>query len=105
MLPKGGMSTWGWKQNSMVTVEDGQYKLNYEYYIMKHFSRFVRQGAVRLVLEGHWTSNSVAFKNPDGSIVLATQNPFKKPHTLHFDLEGKKYSFELPADSINTFVF
>lgn len=105
VLPKGGMSTWGWKQNSMITVEDGHYKLNYEYFIMKHFSRYVRPGAVRLVLTGHWTSNSVAFKNVDGSVVLITQNPFKKSQALHFELEGNEYFFDLPADSINTFIF
>ncbi len=105
VLPAGGMSTWGWKQNSMITVEEGHYRLNPEYYTMKHFSRYIKPGAVRLVLSGHWTSNSVAFRNTDGSVVLVTQNAFRKPQTVQFDLDGNTYSFELPADSINTFVF
>lgn len=89
----------------MVTVDNGEYTLNPEYYVMKHFSRYIRPGAVRLVLSGHWTSNSVAFRNTDGSIVLVTQNPFKRPQTVQLKLNGKDYSIELPADSINTFVF
>lgn len=105
ILSAGGMSTWGWKQNSMVTVDNGEYTLNPEYYVMKHFSRYIRPGAVRLVLSGHWTSNSVAFRNTDGSIVLVTQNPFKRPQTVQLKLDGKDYSIKLPADSINTFVF
>lgn len=105
VLVDGGMSTWGWKQNSMITVKDGKYILNPEFYIMKHFARFVNKGAVRLVLSGHWTSNSVAFKNPDGSIVLICQNPFKKDQTVNFNLDGEEYSLNLPADSINTFMF
>ena len=105
VLSEGGMSTWGWRQNTMITVEDdGTYKLNPEFYIMKHFSRYVAPGAVRLKLAGHWTANSIAFRNTDGSVVLIAQNPFKKAQTVEFTHEEKTYSFELPADSINTII-
>lgn len=105
VLSEGGMSTWGWRQNTMITVEDnGTYKLNPEFYIMKHFSRYVAPGAVRLKLTGRWTSNSIAFRNADGSIVLIAQNPFKKAQTVAFTHEEKTYSFELPTDSVNTII-
>lgn len=106
VLDEGGMSTWGWRQNSMITVKpDGTYVLNPEFYIMKHFSRFVKPGAVRLVLAGHWTSTSVAFRNADGSVVLVTQNPFQHSQTVEFQHEGRSYALDLPADSVNTFIF
>jgi glucosylceramidase len=104
-LEKGGMSTWGWPQNSMVTVnEDGSYTFNPEFYIMKHFSRYIQPGAVRLCLKGHWTGTSTAFKNKDSSTVLVTQNPFREDKIIKFNHEGKEYTFKLPAVSVNTMV-
>lgn len=102
VLPKEGESTWGWKQNSMITVsEDGTFSFEHEYYVMKHFSRFVVPGAKRLVLEGHLSSNAIAFQNPDGTMVLTVQNPFAKELTFSFG--GKTVT--LPPDSINTLVY
>ncbi len=80
VLPPKGESTWGWTQNSMITVTDS-ITLNPEYYVMKHFSHFVTLGAKRLVLQGHFCGNSVAFQNPDGEIVLICKNPFNKEMT------------------------
>lgn len=104
VLTSGGMSTWGWHQNSMITVENGEFRLNHEYYIMKHFSRFILPGARRIKLGGHLTSNSAAFRNPDGSTVLILQNPFSRPHTVRIGMNGNELSFEFPADSVNTLV-
>ena len=102
MLPKEGESTWGWKQNSMITVsQDGSFSFEHEYYVMKHFARFVVPGAKRLVLGGHLSSNAIAFQNPDGSLVLVVQNPFSKELTFSFG--GKTVT--LPPDSINTLVY
>ncbi len=102
VLPKEGESTWGWKQNSMITVsQDGSFSFEYEYYVMKHFARFVVPGAKRLVLGGHLSSNAIAFQNPDGSLVLVVQNPFSKELTFSFG--GKTVT--LPPDSINTLVY
>ena len=104
VLASGGMSTWGWQQNSMITVENGTYRLNPEYYVMKHFSRFIRPGAQRLRLYGHPCSDSAAFRNPGGEIVLVTRNPFPHGHTVRVTAGCRDYAFDLPADSINTIV-
>lgn len=102
VLPKEGESTWGWKQNSMITVSaDKTVSFEHEYYVMKHFSCFVTPGAKRLVLSGHLCSNAVAFKNPDGTVVLTVQNPFARPLTFSFAGEV----FTLSPDSFNTIVF
>ena len=102
VLPKEGESTWGWKQNSMITVSaDKTVSFEHEYYVMKHFSRFVVPGAKRLILSGHLCSNAVAFKNPDGTIVLTVQNPFARPLTFTFCGE----TITLPPDSFHTLVF
>ena len=74
-LKQGGISTWGWKQNSLVSVDTGNktYKYNYEYYLLKHLSHFVKPGAKRLNTTGSF-ANLLAFINPDNSVVIVVQN-------------------------------
>ena len=91
-------STWGWAQNSLIHVQDGKGKFTPEFYLMKHFSHFVKRGARYLKLKGEYSSASVAFKNPDGSKVLVVANPYDKEIIITF--ENKSYS--LPPRSINT---
>ena len=91
-------STWGWAQNSLIHVKDGKGALTPEFYLMKHFSHFVKRDARYLKLHGEYSSASVAFKNPDGGIVLVAANPYYKEIIITF--EGKSYV--LPPRSINT---
>ncbi|MEO1237999.1 MAG: glycosyl hydrolase, partial [Planctomycetota bacterium] len=55
ILPPGGDSTWGWKQNTMITVDaDAQAVVyNPEYFVMKHFAHAVQPGAKFLPMRGH----------------------------------------------------
>jgi glucosylceramidase len=103
VLEEEGRSTWGWKQNSMITVlpEWKMALFNPELYVMKHFSHFVDPGAVRLGLCGEWTGNALAFENPDGAVVLVVHNPFDKAQTLGFD---GRFRAKLAPRSFNTFV-
>ena len=98
VLPPKGESTWGWRQNSMATVENGSVHFQYEYYVMKHFSHFVHMGARRIGLAGHFSGNSVAFKTPEGHVALICQNPFDR--VITFDWYGSPIG--LPPRSINT---
>ncbi len=93
-----GASTWGWTQNSLIHVKDKKAMLTPEFYLMKHFSHFVKRGARYLKLKGEYSSSSVAFKNPDGTLVLVCANPYDEEITISF--EGS--SFALPPKSINT---
>lgn len=101
VLPSGGESTWGWKQNSMITVSGGKARFEYEYYVFRHASAFVRKGARVLRLGGRMSGNAFAFENPDGSIALVVQNPFPYEKTVSF--EGA--SFALAPQSISTLLF
>ena len=99
ILRNGGESTWGWKQNSMITIDNkGNVHYEYEFYVMKHVSRYVDTDAKVLRLEGHFSGTSIGFMNPNKSIVLIIQNPFSYEKSIAF--EGQ--SFTLKADSINT---
>ena len=99
-LEDDGASTWGWTQNSLIHVENGKGRLTPEFYLMKHFSHFVKRGAKYLRLRGEYSSSSVAFKNPDGTKILVAANPYYEEIRISFD--GTTYA--LPPRSINTIV-
>ncbi|NWL87116.1 glycosyl hydrolase [Paenibacillus sp. 79R4] len=106
VLEPRGRSTWGWEQNSMITVDPQtkQYTFNPEYYVMKHFAYFIAPGSRRIGLQGAWTGKSVAFCNPDGEIVVVINNPFKEARRLNLNAGDQTLSFELEAGSFNTIV-
>lgn len=70
-LIKGGFSRWGWQQNSLITIDtlNRTYRYNHEYYLLKHFSHFIKPGARMLKTNGR-SEEILAFKNPDGSIIV-----------------------------------
>jgi glucosylceramidase len=95
-LEGDSFSTWGWPQNSLIHVKDGIPSFTPEFYLMKHFSHFVKRGARYLMLKGEFSSSCIAFRNPDGKTVLIAANPYHKEITV--TLEGKSYV--LPPRSI-----
>ena len=104
-LDEGGVSRWGWSQNSFVTVDpaDATYTFNYEYYIWKHLAHFVQRGARFLpTLSYTGYENVLSFANPDGSIVIAAQNDMTSELPIVFGAGGKLIKATLPADSIST---
>ena len=106
VLEPFGRSTWGWEQNSLITVdpETKEFICNPEFYVMKHFSHFIKPGAVRLETNGPWTGNAVAFRNPDGSSVVVISNPFERKSELCIGEGNESYRVELEPSSFNTFV-
>jgi len=106
-LKKGGVSRWGWAQNSLVTVdaEARTYAYTHEYYLMKHLSAFVRPGA-RRVEAASWSGyeNQLAFVNPDGSTVVVIQNDMSEPQPVRIAVGGTVVAPTLPADSFSTLV-
>jgi glucosylceramidase len=103
--PKGN-STWGWKQNSMITVnpESKEVIYNPEFYVMKHYSHFIKPGAIRLKTKGHWNGNSVVFENPDGEIVVVIGNNMEISRKVTFKGAGKEFTAEIPPYSFNTII-
>lgn len=105
VLPKGGISTWGWEQNSMITIDLETKEVSYEpeFYVMKHFSHFVKSGAKKIVTKGHWTSNSVVFENPNGEIIVIVGNAMDNDREFTFKHKEINFSTVIKAHSINTF--
>ncbi len=106
-MPKNQLSTWGWPQNSLVTVDTTTKTAiyNYEYYLMKHLSHFVMTGAKYLETVSYTGyANQLAFANPDGSIVVVMQNDLCEEMPVRLAIDNRMIAPTLPADSFNTFV-
>lgn len=104
-LKEGGLGTWGWRQNSLVSVDtiNKTFKYNYEYYLIKHLSHFVKPGAKRLETSGDY-DNLLAFVNQDNSVVIMVQNDSAKEKMFKIKVGGKTLTPTLEADSYNTFL-
>jgi glucosylceramidase len=109
VLDETGMGPWKWKQNAPITVNrvSGKVTYNGEYYVMRHFSRYVKPGAKRVLTTGVW-GDKIAFVNPDGSTVLVIGNSAKQPLEAVLTVAGRSdggtFQVTLPSQSINTFV-
>ena len=93
-------STWGWRQNSLLHVVDGKGEYTPEFYLMKHFSHFVKRGARYLEIKGELASICVGFENPNGERVIVLGNQYEDAKMV--TVEGNTYT--LPPKSISTIV-
>ncbi|WP_321374811.1 glycoside hydrolase family 30 protein [uncultured Draconibacterium sp.] len=103
-LLEGGVSRWGWEQNSLVVVDAAKkaYRYSYEYYILKHASHFVLPGAKKLETGGEY-NDLLAFKNPDCSIIVIAGNQDETSKKVNIKIGDTFISPVLPAQSLNTF--
>lgn len=80
--------------------------LETSYYYIGHISKFVKPGAKRIGLTKNADNlSSIAFKNPNGEIVLVVMNDTNDKQEFTADLTGKTTSYEIPARSIMTIIF
>ena len=102
----GEVSTWGWQQNSLISVdyETGAFKYNYEFYEMKHISKYVRPGAVYLGTAGTM-EEAMAFRNPDGSMVVLAAEKTGEARKLTIKAGKRTIKVNIPANSVSTIVF
>lgn len=102
-LLEGGVSHWGWRQNSLVTVNEAEKTFSFtpEYYVMKHVSHYVLPGAKLLKLGGD-CKNALAFLNTNGSLVVVLGNQTDHPYTLNLQFGEHTYEIHLAAQSLST---
>ena len=80
---------------------------NPEYYVMRHFSKYVRPGAKVLGTTSHFNSMAIAFRNPDGTVVVVAQNALDEERPFAFadpDAAERGFKVTLAPRSFNTFV-
>lgn len=104
-LKKGSISKWGWKQNSLISVDttNNTFQYNFDYYALKHLSHFVKPGARMLKLGGAY-QNALAFINPDKSIAIIIQNDATEDKKVKIKINNKEIEPTLKADSFNSFL-
>ena len=75
------------------------------YYIMSHFSRFIRPGAVRIGFNNPSSDLMVtAVENPDGSIIAVVFNPTDKKHSLNLKIKDKQVKFNINSKALQTVI-
>jgi glucosylceramidase len=95
---------WGWKQNSMITVNSKTKEISYnpEFYLLKHFSYFIQPGARKLKTSGN-NAEVLAFINPDKSLVVIIENKEEGARITNLQIGKRLLSVELQPHSFNTF--
>ncbi len=75
------------------------------YYTMKHFSRFIRPGAVRIGFENPDDSLLItAARNPDGSIVVVALNQERKAKSFDLALGKSSQKLSISPQAIQTII-
>lgn len=101
VLNETGKSQWGWKQNSMVTINSQSKKVSYnpEFYLMKHFSHFIEPGSVKVKSSDE---NCLAFKDSDSLIIIYYN--LGSAIDKQFVINDLEFEVTLAEKSFNTFV-
>ena len=77
-----------------------------DYYVLGHVTRFIRPGAVRVDSTVAGNAWNVAFRNPDGSVVLRRGERRLGHDDADFNVSAGRqaFSYALPAGAVATFV-
>ena len=84
-----------------------QIKPELDYYVLGHASKFLLPGAVRIASDepAGTKLKDVAFRNPNGTVVLYTLNDGAASQDFRIGFHGKTVATTLPAGSVATFVW
>lgn len=75
------------------------------YYVMSHFSKFMRPGAVKIgCAVNDKDVMATAVKNPDGTIAVVIFNPTDKNQTLELSINNSKKNISISAKAIQTVI-
>jgi glucosylceramidase len=89
----------------IVNIETKQVSYGSSFYYIAQFSRFVQPGAHRIASRGGPEAlQSVAFANPDGSLVSVVLNETDAPVNFALTAGGEALTCAIPAHAIQTYV-
>lgn len=75
------------------------------YYIMSHFSKFMRPGAVKIDCEiNHNEVMATAVQNTDGSIVIAVFNPTDEKFNIDININTERKNISIDAKALQTII-
>ena len=87
-----------------VTINGDNVTRNSAYYIIAQASKLVRPGSVRIASNTLTSLPNVAFKRPDGKIVLIVLNKNTSATTFNISLNNKIFSTSINPGSVETIV-
>ena len=88
-----------------ITLDGNKVTRNVAYYTVAHFSKFVPPASVRIGSNELEQLGDVAFRTPDGKIVLVLSNTANFPTTVSVRYHGKVFTTTLPEESVGTYVW
>lgn len=90
-----------------INTQDGTFKTEPDYYVLGHASKFLLPGAVRIASDEPTGTEvkDVAFRNPNGTVVLYVLNAGASTQPLKILFRKKEVATELPAGSVTTLVW
>lgn len=75
------------------------------YYVMAHFSKFMRPGAVKIgCIIDHNELMTTAVKNPDGSLAIVIFNPTEKSENIQIRLNDQNIDFSIDKQALQTII-
>lgn len=86
----------------VVTIDGTTVTRNAEYYTIGHMSRFVKPGAVRLETGNAGDVHNVAFRNPDGTMVLVVHNTGGGTQTFGVSWNGMFIPYTITGGAVAT---
>jgi glucosylceramidase len=88
-----------------ITIDGNLITRNPAYYILAHAAKFVRPGSVRIASNTSSDLPNVAFKTPEGKIVLIVQNNSGAKKTFNIKFNGESVSTVLETGAVGTYVW
>lgn len=88
-----------------ITIQGNSVTRNPAYYIVAHASKFVRPGSVRIQSNELSELPNVAFKTPNGEIVLIILNDSDTNQEVNISINNELYSATLLTGALGTLVF
>lgn len=103
---RGGPNHVGNFCDAPVIVDTDTKEVRYgpSFYYIGHFSRYVKPGAHRVASTGGEGLDSVAFLNPDGSLVTVVMNKTVSSVSFALAAGGETLACSIPARSIQTYI-
>ena len=78
-------------------------RASWQSFSIGHFARFVRPGSTRIASTEPDGVKDVAFRTPDGHIVVVVHNVSGHPRSVGVREGGHSFTATVPADGIATF--
>ncbi len=78
---------------------------NLDYFALAHFSKYIKQGAIRIFSSDIDGINNVAFKNPDGSTILVLNNDLSIDKDIQISFKDEVISYKSKRKSATTIIW